>query len=295
MKNHIVKLGMSRKSLIAYLKEDMDLSSRGAKALLGRGIQINGKKAYGDSRLKDGDLLLIEEDLKKDNIAPQKMEIDILYEDDDIVAVDKPPYMVVHPTKNHKKGTLANGLRYYFDEKDINEPVRFFNRIDMNTSGIVIIPKSSRIHSLMDRYSAGSLEKKYMAVVSGIPKNKKGRIESLISDHPDEAGKRYLSDEGKFAVTEYEVLEEYASASLLALSIKTGRTHQIRVHLSGLGHPILGDTLYGGDDARIKRQALHASELSFTHPVRDERIAIKSQLPSDILMLLKGLKEDLLN
>ncbi|MEA4960720.1 RluA family pseudouridine synthase [Lutispora sp.] len=296
MKNHIVKLGMSKKTLIAYLKEDMYLSSRRAKALMDKGIQINGKKAYGDSRLKDGDLLIIEEeDLQKDNIVPQKMEISILYEDDDILAVDKPPYMVVHPTKNHKGETLANGLRYYFDENNINEPVRFFNRIDMNTSGIVIIPKSSQIHSLMDRYSADSLEKKYLAVVSGIPKNKKGRIESFVSDHPDEVGKRYISDEGKFAVTEYEVLEAYTSASLLAISIKTGRTHQIRVHLSGLGHPILGDILYGGDDDRIKRQALHASELSFTHPVKNERIVIKSQLPSDILLLLKGLKEALLN
>lgn len=296
MKNHIVKLGMSKKTLIAYLKEDMYLSSRRAKALMGKGIQINGKKAYGDSRLKDGDLLIIEEeDLQKDNIVPQKMKISILYEDDDILAVDKPPYMVVHPTKNHKGETLANGLRYYFDENNINEPVRFFNRIDMNTSGIVIIPKSSQIHSLMDRYSADSLEKKYLAVVSGIPKNKKGRIESFVSDHPDEVGKRYVSDEGKFAVTEYEVLEAYTSASLLAISIKTGRTHQIRVHLSGLGHPILGDILYGGDDDRIKRQALHASELSFTHPVKNERMVIKSQLPSDILLLLKGLKEALLN
>lgn len=291
MNRHIVKLDINKKILLAYLKEDMNLSSRKAKNLLEKGIRINGKKAYGDSILKDGDLLFIEQDIRIDNIIPQKMELIILYEDDYILAVDKPPFMVVHPTKTHMEGTLANGVRHYFNENNIQEPVRFFNRIDMNTSGIVIIPKSSQAHSLMDRYSADTMEKKYIAVVSGILKDKKGRIELPVSNQSDSEGKRYVCDEGSFAVTEYKVLEEYENASLLSVIIKTGRTHQIRVHMSSMGHPLLGDILYGGYDAKIKRQALHASELDFIHPVNGEHIAIKSHLPSDILKLLENLKE----
>lgn len=294
MKKHIVKLGMIKKSLLAYLKEDMNLSSRKAKSLLERGIQINSKKAYGDSKLTDGDFLILEEaNCHRDNTIPQKMNLSFLYEDDYILAVDKPPYMVVHPTKTHLEGTLANGIRYYFDEKNIKEPVRFFNRIDMNTSGIVIIPKSSQAHSLLDRYSADSMEKKYTAVVSGILKNRTGRIELPVSNQSDTEGKRFISPDGNFAITEYEVLAEYAGvASLLSVSIKTGRTHQIRVHLSNLGHPILGDSLYGGDDTIIKRQALHASEIEFSHPIDKSHVTIKSGLPKDLASLIKSLKNE---
>lgn len=291
MKKHIVKLGNDKKILLAYLKEDMNLSSRKAKSLLGMGILVNGKKAYGDTRLKDGDTILFEdENLNKDKTTPQKMNISILYEDDHILAVDKPPYAVVHPTKTHKEGTLANGIRYYFDEQNISEPVRFFNRIDMNTSGIVIIPKNSNVHSLMDRYSSYNMNKKYIAVVAGIPRDKNGRIDLPLSNQSDYRGKRYIDNDGSAAITEYRVLEEYNDASLMSVTIKTGRTHQIRVHLSSIGHPLLGDTLYGGDDTSIKRQALHAFELDFIHPVSKLHISIKSKLPEDILELLEKLR-----
>lgn len=290
MKKHIVKLQANRKTLLAYLKEDMELSSRKAKKLLERGIKVNDKKAYGDTKLKDGDILLIEEDMVRESVTPEMMEISIIYEDDDILAINKPPYLLVHPTSNHPDGTLANGIRYYFDMKGINEPVRFFNRIDMDTSGIVVAAKNSQAHSLFDRYSAKTMVKKYLAIVSGILTDKSGKIEFPISDKSDSEGRRYISNEGKPAITEYQVLEEYEEASLVSIIIKTGKTHQIRVHFSSIGHPLLGDKLYGGADDHIKRQALHASELDFLHPINKNYMSIKAPLPSDMLMLIQKLR-----
>lgn len=290
MKKRIVKLKANNKTVLAYLKEDMDLSSRKARKLLDKGITVNGKRAYGDMKLKDGDILLIEEETARDNILPEKMEISVLYEDDHILAVNKPPYMIIHPTKTHLKGTLANGIRYYFDEIGIEEPVRFFNRIDMNTSGIVLIAKSSQSHSLLDRYSANTMEKKYIAIVSGLLSKKAGRISLPISNMPDSEGKRYISDQGSLAITDYKVLEEFGTSSLVSVTIVTGKTHQIRVHFSSIGNPLLGDKLYGGGDDMINRQALHASELNFIHPIDKKPISIKAGLPSDMLLLIERLK-----
>ncbi|NLM42869.1 MAG: RluA family pseudouridine synthase [Clostridiales bacterium] len=290
MKKHIVKLSDNRKTLLAYLKENMDLSSRKAKKLLSMGIKVNGKKAYGDTKLKDGDILILEEDISEDYIKPEMMKLSIIYEDDHILAINKPPNLLVHPTKNHISGTLANGIRYYLDMRGIREPVRFFNRIDMNTSGIVVAAKSSQAHSLLDRYSAETMEKKYIAVISGVPSDKCGKIRLPISDDTDTEGRRYISDEGKSAVTEYQVLEEYEDASLVSVIIKTGKTHQIRVHFSSIGHPLLGDKLYGGPDDDIERQALHAWQLNFLHPIDKKNINLKAGLPSDILMLLQKLR-----
>ncbi|SHI60615.1 RluA family pseudouridine synthase [Lutispora thermophila] len=290
MKTHVVKLKANRKTLSAYLKEDMNLSSRKAKKLLKDGIAVNNKKAYGDMKLKDGDILYIEEDKSRDNILPEKMEISVLYEDEHILAVNKPPYMVIHPTKTHMEGTLANGIRFYFDERGIEEPVRFFNRIDMNTSGIVLIAKSSQAHSLLDRYSAKTMEKKYIAIVSGHIEKKEGRISLPISNEADQEGRRNISDQGSLAITDYKVLEEFESSSLISVSIITGKTHQIRVHFSSIGNPLLGDRLYGGENDMIDRQALHASELNFLHPIYKKPISIKADLPNDMLLLLKMLK-----
>lgn len=290
MKKHIVKLSENKKTLLAYLKEDMYLSSRKAKKLLSMGIKVNDRKAYGDTKLKDGDILVWEEDISGDYIEPQAMELSIIYEDEYILAVNKPPNLLIHPTKNNLVGTLANGIRYYFDTKGITEPVRFLNRIDMNTSGIVVVAKSSQAHSLLNRNSAKTMEKKYLAVVSGILSDKCGSIRLPISDDWDEEGRRYVSDKGKPAVTEYEVLEEYEEASLVSIIIRTGKTHQIRVHFSSIGHPLLGDMLYGGTDDNIKRQALHAWQLNFLHPISRNSISLKAELPSDMQILLKKLR-----
>lgn len=292
MKKHTVIIKNNEKILIAYLKEDMNLSSRKAKNLLKDGlIKLNDKKAYGDSRIKSGDVLYIYEKEKHgDNIIPQEMVLSILYEDEFMMAVDKPPAISVHPTGKNNKDTLANGIRYYFDMNNIYEPVRFYNRLDMNTSGIILIPKDGQTHSLLDRVSSTTMIKKYQAVVMGIPKDNKGYINKPISNDTDEKGRRFISDKGKHAITEYKLIEIYPNSTLLDVFIKTGRTHQIRIHMSSIGHPIIGDSLYGECTPLIGRQALHASVLEFLHPINNQYITINSPLPKDIKQLIQNLK-----
>ena len=290
MEKQVILLKRS-KMLIAYLKEDMRFSSRRAKKLLkDSAITLNGKKAYGDSIIKNGDKLVINEAIKTDSILPENMNLSILYEDAYFIAIDKPPFILVYPRGKDEKGTLANGIRHYFDIKGIKEPVRFFNRLDMNTSGIVIIPKDSQTHSLLDRISASSMVKGYKAVINGALKSPEGVIGKSISKMANDEGKRYIDSNGLYAFTEYFLVENYPSASLIDVRIKTGRTHQIRVHLSSIGHFIIGDKLYGRASPYIERQALHANILEFKHPVTNKYITINSELPDDIISLLRIIK-----
>ncbi len=291
MNEFIVNLKENKKILIAYLKENLDFSGRKVKSMLkSDALTINGKKAYGDSVVRNGDVIkIIEPDKRKDRINPRKMALSILYEDEFLMVVDKPPFIAMHNRKN-ERDTLANGIRYYFDEKNIDEPVRFYNRLDMNTSGIILIPKDSQTHSLLARRTTADMVKGYSAIVQGIPKDNKGFINKPISSKADEKGRRVTSANGKEAYTEYSVVEVYESSSLLNITIRTGRTHQIRVHLSSIGHPIIGDGLYGEETPLISRQALHASSLKFLHPILNEPMSICSLLPKDIRHLIKKLK-----
>ena len=295
MNKKIVSVTNEKKMMIAYLKEDMKLSSRKAKGLLKNGmVKLNDKKAYGDSLVKYGDIIqILYADDQDDGLIPKKVNLLILYEDEFLMVVDKPPFISMHPTKDkNTDDTLANGIRYYFDRKEINEPVRFFNRLDMNTSGAVLIPKDGQTHSLLYRFSTNTMTKKYLAIVRGIPEISEGIIKKPISNVKNKAGERIIEETGKKAITEYRVVEAYTNSSLLDVTIKTGRTHQIRVHLSNIGHPILGDCLYGKKTQLINRQALHASKLEFLHPYKKEHIKICSPLPEDMKQVIKFLKKE---
>ena len=295
MIKHTVKITNNKKLMIAYLKEDMNLSSKKAKNLLRDGaIFLNNKKAYGDSAVRNGDIVQIfQQKNQRDKIIPQEMPLTILYEDEYLLAIDKPHSMTMYPIKDKReKDTLANGIRYYFDLKEINEPVRFYNRLDMNTSGIILIPKDSQTHSLLYRLSSETMTKKYKAVVKGIPREVHGFITKPISEFADKVGKRAVSDGGREALTEYRISEVYPDSTLLDVFIKTGRTHQIRAHLSFIGHPIIGDSLYGEKSTLIGRQALHAQELEFLHPYANKRIKIISSLPKDIKELIESSKAE---
>jgi 23S rRNA pseudouridine1911/1915/1917 synthase len=293
MNKNLVKIIKGKKLMIAYLKEDMNLSSKKAKRLLRNGeVILNNKKAYGDSVVRNGDIVQIfQQESQRDRITPQEMPLTILYEDEFLLAIDKPPFMAMYPAKGKgNKDTLANGIRYYFDLKKITEPVRFYNRLDMNTSGIILIPKDGQTHSLLYRLSSKTMIKMYKAVVKGVPGEDKGFIAEPISEFADEAGKRVVSDGGREALTEYRISEVYHGSSLLDVFIKTGRTHQIRSHLSFIGHPVIGDGLYGEQTILIGRQALHATKLEFFHPYANKRITIISSLPEDIKELIESLK-----
>lgn len=291
MQKNIIVYKSYNKTMIAFLKENMNYSSRKAKSLLRNGLVVlNDKKAYGDSKVKKGDVIcFLEEDKKIDNIIPVNLPLSILYEDEFLMAIDKPAFLSVYSAKNDIV-TLANGIRYYFDNNDINEPVRFYNRLDRDTSGIVLVPKDGQTHSLLMRISSSDIAKIYKAIVMGVPMTKESCIIKPISQKANKAGKRTIIGGGKKAITRYKVIEAYKKFSLLELTIITGRTHQIRVHMANIGHPIVGDSLYGEPSTLINRQALHATSLDFFHPIKNHRINIVSPLPKDFHRLLKDLK-----
>lgn len=257
-------------------------------------ITVNSKVVKLNYILECDDIVHVDVDKEEDqNIEPQKMYIDVVYEDDDMVIVNKPANMVVHPTKSHPDGTLSNGLLYYFREKGEGCIVRLVSRLDMDTSGLIIIAKNQFSHMALSRNIKGKdFQKSYLAVVHGNMENSKGTIDLPIYWDKDKGIKRTVDDRGQQSITDYEVIERYSKGDLVKLTLRTGRTHQIRVHLSHLGYPIFGDALYGtGDDAEyISRQALHAYKLSFKHPRTGNMINIESQIPEDIMELINKIK-----
>ncbi|NMF03766.1 RluA family pseudouridine synthase [Clostridium beijerinckii] len=280
-----------------YLKVELGLSTRLIRsASLGKRIFVNDEVVKMNRVLNEGEIIKI--DLEKDesqDIAPEKMDIDIVYEDEDILVVNKKPFMVVHPTKSYQSGTLANGIINYFMESGQNCIVRLVSRLDMNTSGLIIIAKNQFSHGMLSKeMSENKVEKKYLALVHGIMKEKQGTIDLPIykPEGIENGIRRVIDERGQRSITHYKVVEEYNESSLVECKLETGRTHQIRVHLSHLGHPIYGDTLYGDGDEEdlIKRQALHAFGLDFKSPRSGEILSLRAELPDDMKELIIKLK-----
>lgn len=276
-----------------YMSESLGFSSRQTKKLLkDKKVCINGKTAYRDNKLKGGDLLEIDlsEEPRKD-ILPENIELSIIYEDEHLLAVNKPPYMLVHPTPNHMSGTLLNAAAHHFERQGIKAGLRLLNRLDMNTSGVVVIPKSAAVHSKLDEMmKSGNIKKFYTAVIEGAIDPEKGIIDRPIGKDEADSIRRKVSSDGQPAVTIYETLRKFKGHSLVRLELLTGRTHQIRVHLSYLEHPVLGDELYGKASKLIKRQALHASDMELPHPCGSGIIKLHAELPEDIRMLVTRLE-----
>ena len=281
-----------------FLKEELELSSRLIRrAAIEKRIFVNKEVVRMRKVLHTGDIVEVKlERVESQDIIPEKMNLNIVYEDDDILVLNKPPYTVVHPTRGYPTGTLANGILYYFNETNQNCIVRLVSRLDMDTSGLIIIAKNQYAHmALSKEMQLNHLEKRYLAVVHGHIEEEEGTIDLPIFKPENEGSifKRIIDERGQRSITHYKVIKKFEDADLVECLLETGRTHQIRVHLSHIGHPIYGDTLYGyGQDEKelIPRQALHAYGLDFKSPRTKEQLSLRAELPKDILNLIYKLK-----
>lgn len=287
-----LKIGTDEAGLTVeeVMKGKMHLSGRMLQKLTRMdGIRLNGRRTMMAKKVGDGDqleiLLFPEEDY---GVTPEKIPLVIPYEDEHLLVVDKPAGLAVHPTEPGQMGTLANGLAFHYREKELKIKIRHIHRLDKETSGLLLVAKHALSHTLLDEaLRERRIKRLYLALVTGRLTEKKGRIDLPIGRDRHHATRRRVSQTGDRAITEYEVIREYPSGSLVQLELKTGRTHQIRVHLSHIGHPLLGDALYGGDAALIRRQALHAAHLSFIHPFTGQELAFNSPLPEDMAKILE--------
>ena len=287
--------GEEQISLYDYMTGILGLSNRFTKkAAKEKRLFVNGQKADLRRLLSPEDKLkIIMDSNESQDIALEDISINIVYEDQDILIVDKPPFMLVHPTPNFPKGSLAAGVLYHFNKQQENHIVRLVSRLDRDTSGLVLIAKNAYAHMRLSEYNErNEIIKIYKAVVHGHMAPPAGTIDLPIGkDHEPSSFRRIVRSDGQKAITHYKTLEVLKAASVLELRLDTGRTHQIRVHLSHLGHSILGDSLYNSSESTwINRQALHAARLEFNHPRTDEALSFEVPFPQDIEHLIKQLE-----
>lgn len=244
------------------------------------GILLNGERVNVLKTVKEGDVLALTAHDKENFIVPNNIELDILYEDEDIIVLNKPAGMPTHPSRNHFDDTLANALMYYF--KDKNLTFHAITRLDRETSGIVLVAKNvysaQRLSKSMEEKN---IKKEYVAVLNGIPKEKDGVVNAPIKRKKEGEIPRCVSPDGKEAITKYTVLDENGKTSLVHLFPVTGRTHQIRVHMSYIGNPIYGDVMYGAMQEG-ERTRLHCLKISFKHPITERQMEITAPYPKDI-------------
>lgn len=260
-------------SLISSLKREED------------GILVNGEKKYVNYIIQKNDsvkLTMREED-GSENIVPVEMPLDIVYEDEDVIIINKPPHLPTHPSAGHYDDTLANGLAYYFKHNGGERVFRAVNRLDKDTSGLMAVAKNAYTHARMcDEISSGELTRKYTAIVCGRFRTD-GTIDAPIGRANGSTIERIVRPDGQRAVTHYSVIKRFGDYTLINLELETGRTHQIRVHMAHIGHPLAGDWLYGTEDKEtIPRQMLHSCYLRFIHPVTGEKMEFKSETAQDM-------------
>lgn len=272
------------------LKEEFYMSDRLIiKLKKNKRLFVNNIPVCINHKFDIGDLLSINLDFEEEseNIVPTKMSLDILYEDETLLILNKPPFIPVHPSILHYENSLSNGVQYYFNQLNLKRKIRPVNRLDKDTSGIVIFAKNDYIQEcLVKQMKLGIFKKEYIAILEGDLKDAIGTINAPIARKDNSIIEREISTNGVSAVTHFELIKNYDSYCLVKFILETGRTHQIRLHSKYIGKPILGDTLYGNSSNLINRQALHAYKICFIHPISNKKIEIISKPPKDISSLL---------
>lgn len=279
-----------------------DLSRNYIQKLIGEGhITVNGNvntvKKY---MIKPDDVVVVQiPDPQVLEITPENIPLDIVYEDDDVIIVNKPQGMVVHPAPGNYSGTLVNALMFISERlSTINGVIRpgIVHRIDKDTSGLLMVAKNDKSHEwLAHQLKEKTTIREYIAIVNGVINKDSGSVDAPIGRHPQDRKKMAIISSGRNAITHFEVIERFKYHTFVKLRLETGRTHQIRVHLASLGHPILGDPVYGQKNERVKHdgQALHAKKIGFIHPTTLELMTFDSEIPpyfEDLLRKCRGLK-----
>lgn len=277
------------------LKQHFKMSSALIKELkkYEDGIRVNGEHKRVVDTLCGNDLLRVTlRETASENIIPKKLPLDIVYEDEDVLVINKPPHMPVHPSMGNYENTVANGVMYYFKNRGEERVFRAVNRLDKDTSGLMAIAKNAYIHArLGEEIQSGGLKRKYMCIVCG-DITEDGTVDAPIKRAEGSVINRIVASDGQRAVTHYRVLERYGSYTKLLMELETGRTHQIRVHMSYIGHPLAGDWLYGTEDKEnIPRQMLHSCYLRFVHPVTGEKMEFKSETAGDMSQFIQKILE----
>lgn len=279
-----------------YLSSKLEESrSQIIKMIKNKEITLNSKYPKAGEILKKGDIIEINRKEKDDEIKSENLKLDIVYEDDDVIVVNKPSGMVVHPAPGNYSGTLVNGLMHHTKLSDINGELRpgIVHRIDAYTSGLLMVAKNNKAHKILaDELSEKKTHRKYIALVWGVIPNDTGTIKAPIGRNPNDRKKMAVMPNGKKAVTHFKVIKRYKNATLIELTLETGRTHQIRVHMEYIKHPVVNDPVYGKrkiiDDTG---QCLHAKELGFRHPKTNEYMLFTSELPKSFTNILKKFEE----
>lgn len=274
-----------------FLTDVLDVSrSQVTKMIKANEILVNDKIVKAGFMLKNGDEVTVNH-TEVEGVVPEKMDLDIVYEDDDVIVVNKANGVVVHPGAGNHSGTLVNGLLYHTKLSDVNGDERpgIVHRIDAYTTGLLMVAKNNKAHEILaEELALKKTYRKYVALVWGVITSDSGEIDAPIGRSKNDRKKMSIRADGKEAVTHFKVLKRYEKATLIELRLETGRTHQIRVHMDYIGHPVVNDPVYGNrklfDDSG---QCLHAKELGFVHPRTGEYMQFDSELPECFLNILK--------